>query len=81
MRKLVEEVMKGHDSAREAKVKLQLMKQKIGNNQMARMFVLNYSVLVVWLVQQVERESQELMTRALEEVCTSMRSVYTIAVA
>ena len=46
MRKLVEEVMKGHDSAREAKVKLQQMKQKIGNNQMTRMFVFNYSVLV-----------------------------------
>lgn len=30
MRRLVEEVMKGHKSAKDAKVKLQQMKQKIG---------------------------------------------------
>ena len=30
MRKLIEQVTKGHDNAREAKMKLQQMKQKIG---------------------------------------------------
>ena len=79
MRRLVEEVMEGHHSAQEARVKLQQMKHRIGKS------VVLYSIMLLLLVvqccipvqhtctshlvvEQVDKESQELMARALEEV-------------
>ncbi len=32
MRKMVEQIMKGHEGAREARIQLQQMKHKIGNS-------------------------------------------------
>ena len=79
MRRLVEEVMEGHHSAQEARVKLQQMKHRIGKSVVLYSIMLllvvvqccipvQYTCTSHLVVQQVDKESQELMTRALEEV-------------
>ena len=79
MRRLVEEVMEGHHSAQEARVKLQQMKHRIGKSVVLYSIVLlllvvqccipvQYSCTSHLVVEQVDKESQELMARALEEV-------------
>ena len=79
MRRLVEEVMEGHHSAQEARVKLQEMKHRIGKSVVLYSIMLlllvvqccipvQYSCTSHLVVQQVDKESQELMARALEEV-------------
>ena len=70
MRRLVEATMAGHQSTKEAKRKLQIMKQKIGkgSTEILTLIVLD---IILFTVQQVSRERQELMKRALEEVFKS----------
>ena len=79
MRRLVEEVMEGHHSAQEARVKLQQMKHRIGKSVVLYSIMLllvvvqccipvQYTCTSHLVVEQVDKESRELMAKALEEV-------------
>ena len=66
MRQLVETITLGHQNTREAKQKLQEMKQQIG---LVVKPIYNVTPLrIMRVVREAAKESQQLMARALEEV-------------